>query len=465
MTATNIPPLDPRLLEMFSTMAGHENLVDILVSTSSPTAVRLNPRKLALFGNQKSEWKEKVMESVNTGTAHIAWEPFGYYLEERPDFHHDPALYGGLYYVQDPSSMIIGEAVRRILALLPGGPIRYLDACAAPGGKTTSALAALPEGSFILANEYDVARVHALVENLERWGYPDYVISRNDARNLSRIGPTFDIVAADVPCSGEGMIRKNPTARSQWSPGLIKQCVTLQRQILESVWETLIPGGYLLYSTCTFNTAENEENVAWLCETFSAIPIELKLTDFPGVLPALKSDIPAIRMVPGHIDGEGQFLAVVQKPLDQQSHKAKQRTTKPQKSQTKSPHLFIDNRIIAHGGEHYAIATEHYPLVANIMASGANVIVPGVHVGTPKGRLMAPAHPLALSTGLRKESFPTVDLDPTTAIQYLQGQALQLPTSTPRGYVLITSQGTPLGWVNNIGSRANNLLPANRRIR
>lgn len=446
--------LPQAFIQMLATLPGYDNVADALMSTPPAVAVRFSPTKAGADIAARLAARDLVPWS----------DGLGLYLDTRPQFTFDPALYYGCYYVQDPSSMILGHAVRLIAARddMPKRPLRYLDACAAPGGKTGAAIDALPPGSFVMANEYDPTRIGALVENLERRGYPRYAVSRADARQLGKAGPLFDIVAIDVPCSGEGMMRKNETAVTQWSPGLIQSCAALQRQIADAVWNALAPGGYLIYSTCTFNTAENEENIDYICRTHGALPVDLHLDAFPGVLPAI-GDRPGARFAPGRIRGEGLFISVLQKPGALADNVLPTRNVANTRGNTLPP--WLDGAFTAISGRDgalYAVADDVAPLVATLAAK-TNIIVPGIHVANPKGRDLAPAHPLAAATALRRDAFATADVDYPTAIEFLHGQALTL--DAPTGYLAVTYRDLPLGFVKNLGRRANNQLPANRRIR
>lgn len=441
--------LPDKFVEMLAAMSGHEDLARVLAESESPVSIRLNPEK---------SLSEKIPDDIER----VPWEPLGLYLPRRPQFTFIPALYDGRFYVQDASSMIIGEVVRRIVRDA-ARPLAYLDACAAPGGKTLSALSSLPSGSFVLANEFEPERASALVENLQRWGTGNYAVSRMDARALSSVGEIFDIVAADVPCSGEGMMRKNATAVAQWSPGLVDECADLQFQIVESVWKTLRPGGFLIYSTCTFNTQENEGNVRRIRDSLGAMPVDLSLTSFPGVLPGVDADIPCARFIPGKVKGEGQFIAVLRKPDDAPSLTPKLKT--PKNGVLLPPWLEGDYAGLRNAkDELYAVKTEYLTLVTHLM-SKLNVIVPGLHVAVPKGKDLMPAHALATSTALKEDAFPVVEVGYSDAMGFLRGEALRLGEEIPKGYVLISHRGCRLGWAKNIGNRANNLVPSARRIR
>lgn len=438
--------LPEQFITMLDSLPGHSDVAKVLTHTESPVAIRFNPAKPMVL-------PECTLQN------NVPWEPQGIYLDKRPAFTFHTALYDGRFYVQDPSSMIVGEAVRRIVKQLGNSPISYLDACAAPGGKTTSAMANLPQGSFVLANEFDSKRILALIDNLARWGSPGYAVSRADASTLSVVGELFDIVAADVPCSGEGMMRKNSTAISQWSPALIKDCSKLQRSIVESVWNALRPGGFFIYSTCTFNTTENEENVRWMRDALGAIPVDMNLSEYPGVLPSLNADVPGARMLPGLVDGEGQFVAVLRKKGDW--------TPRKNENINNSSVDWVEGSFVRHTnikGDVYAIYSHHLKMVKHLM-SKTNVIVPGIHVASPKGRDLMPAQALATSLALRSDVFPVVNVDYCMAIDYLRGRAIILDKSVPKGYVLISHNNNRLGWAKNVGARANNLFPDGLRIR
>lgn len=424
-----------------------DGLLETLATTEPSTSIRLNPAKSAGY----------------TADGDIVpWEPRGRYLNDRPAFTFDPAMYSGRYYVQDASSMIIGEITRRLTA--GRGPLRVLDACAAPGGKTTAILDNLPSGSFVLANEYESGRVDALVDNLERWGAPAYAVANVDARRLGDVGSVFDLVFSDVPCSGEGMMRKNETAVAQWSPRLVESCAELQRDIVAAIWKTLRPGGYLVYSTCTFNTVENEDNAEWICNDLGAEPVNLHLSDYPGVMAGINTEVPCARFIPGRIRGEGLFVAVFRKPENAEvvtSKKVKPVKPSPSSDWISGDYTFRTDR----DGTLYAVATLGADIVDTMTALKLKLASPGIPVATPKGRDTMPAPGLATSTALNTEAFARVDVDWPTAVAYLSGEALRLDSGVPRGYVLVTYQGYPLGFVKNIGNRANNLYPAPRRIR
>ncbi len=387
---TQVPPIpDP------------QGLLDALSSGNPCVAVRHNRAKSA---------------GPAAGADTVPWCPMGEYLPERRRFTFDPEFHQGVYYVQDPSSMCI-SAVISSLGL--SAPVAYLDACAAPGGKTTAAIDALPAGSFVVANEYDPGRADALVENLTRWGAPDVAVTVGPTDRLARYGTdTFDIIAADVPCSGEGMMRKDRHAVEQWTPGLVSQCAALQRKIIADLWPMLRPGGYLIYSTCTFSPDENEDNVEWIRREYGAEILPLPFGEECGVYGG--------HFYPHKVRGEGLFMALMRKP-----------------GATISGNPAVNEKRLR---------------------KATAVAMWGVERTELKGRDAIPTHRAILATDFCRGSLPEAEVDLDTALAYLHRDAVSLPDSAPRGLVLLTYHDRPLGLVKNLGSRANNLLPRHLRI-
>lgn len=398
----------------------------------------------------------KTSPSDYTGMTRVPWCVEGIYLADRPQFTFDPSLHQGRYYVQDASSM----AITTVLRQLAKSPVKYLDACAAPGGKTTAALSVLPKGSVVVANEFDFKRADILVENIAKWGYPDVLVSRGDTRKFSSLPSTFDIVSVDAPCSGEGMMRKDLHAREQWSDALIRQCASIQREILTNIWNTLRPGGYLIYSTCTFNRTENEENVQWLMSEYDAIPVEIEefesLREIQG---GIECNFPCYRFIPGKVRGEGLFLAVLMKGNQTVTpHKKKQLSVSSITVPQIKKWLLDSTELLRMGDEIYALP-ERSSSFLKFIAGKLDTIYIGVHVATAKGKDFIPAHELALSLLIDIDSFVCHEVSYEYAIRFLQRETITLPVDVDKGIVLLTYNHFPLGFVKNLGSRANNLLP------
>ncbi|MGM9845441.1 MAG: rRNA cytosine-C5-methyltransferase [Muribaculaceae bacterium] len=450
-----------KLIDTYIARGGEQlrGLCEALSSTAPQVSVRYNPLKARPRGAFEA-------------SAPVAWWPDAAYLDARPAFTFDPALHQGRYYVQDASSMAIAAVVRHLVASLPAGPaITYLDACAAPGGKTTAALDALPREAVVVANEYDYRRANILAENVAKWGRPGVIVTRGDTSQYGALPAFFDIIAADVPCSGEGMMRKDAVAVEQWSPALVCDCAARQRAIIANLWGALKPGGYLIYSTCTFNRQENEDIIEAIIADYGAEAVDVGMSGYDEIAPGLLTDIPCYRFLPGRVRGEGLFMAVLQKPageatLTRKSQDARRRGGSAGKATMPALPAWLAGDYSYRAtatGEVYAMPAA-MTAAADAVSSAADVVSCGTHFATIKGRDIVPAQALALSADMRRDAFPAVELQRDAALTYLRREVLTLPDGLPRGYVLLTYGGEPLGFVKNIGNRCNNLYPQHWRI-
>lgn len=422
----------------------------------------------------------------------VSWNDQGRYLQERPLFTLDPLLHAGAYYVQDASSMVYGSVIRQIVERVGLERPRVLDLCAAPGGKTTAMIGALPEGSTVVANEFVGKRLGILRENLSKWGYTDIITTGGDTSAFAKAGEEFDIVAVDAPCSGEGMMRKDDEAVRQWTPGLTESCASLQREILANAMEALKPGGMLIYSTCTFNTLENEDNFHWLRDEKGLEPIDLREMNVPEEskqLPARLGAGGALRFMPHFTRGEGLFICAFRKKDDGlltsngstascrvaacRDRKLNDRKTKKGKDngkdKTKTDVETLRNwvsgdfRLTEEKGKVWAASPRTEELYVRLKPFIGN-IQRGVEIAELKGRDFIPTAMLAHSGAYRRDAFPYAGLDREAALSYLRREAITLGAEFPKGIVCVGYQGLPLGFVKNIGSRANNLYPAEWRI-
>lgn len=421
------------------------DLVAALSETEPTVSVRLNRYK---GGKLPSE------------APHVPWCLLGAYLESRPSFTFDPHFHGGRYYVQDASSMFL----HHVITSLVHEPVAYLDLCAAPGGKTTTALDALPEGSLVVANEVIPQRALVLRDNVARWGTPHAIVTRDTPATLGKLGPIFDVVATDVPCSGEGMMRKDEEAARQWSTELVKQCAERQRAILADIWPALKPGGLLLYSTCTFNRYENEEIVEYLVNDFGAEPVAIETPTEWNISDGIDTPHPCYRFFPHHTRGEGLFVAALRKPAgESRPPRSTRNGGKNMSCPEATQWLNVPERFAlrAMGDAIFAVPRE-WSVLIDLITNKAQTLAMGVEIAVAKGRKLVPAHALALTTALRRNAFPTLDVDYATALAFLRGESLTI--EAPRGHVVLAYKGTPLGFVNNLGNRANNLYPKPLRI-
>ncbi len=380
------------------------------------TSVRLNPFKYR---------GEPIFPSMTP----VPWCKQGYWLPARPHFTLDPLLHAGVYYVQEAGSLFLDHVLRSHVT----SPVLALDLCASPGGKSTLMRAALPEGSVLVSNEPDRKRANILLENMLKQGHPDALVTHNYAHDFAKTGWTFDVILTDVPCSGEGLFRRDEKAITEWSLSNVQFCQRRQRQILQDIWPCLRPGGLLIYSTCTFNTCENEENVRFIKEELGA---EILFVPTDPAWPITGSllggwDGPVYRFIPGTTKSEGLFMAVLRKKGENAGH-------------AMSPSC-ARRYARAHGLIH--------------------VLSDGIPRPEQKGKEMIPSAAQALSVAFAPGKYPCVELSLEQAQRYLHRESLVLPPQTPKGFVAVTYQGYPLGFVKNLGERANNLYPKNWAIR
>lgn len=392
----------------------------------------------------------------------VAWCESGFYLNERPLFTADPLFHAGVYYVQEASSMFLVQAIKQHF---PNAQT-VLDLCAAPGGKSTLLSQALQESSLLVSNEIIRSRAYILAENLIKWGNPNIVVTNNEAKDFAALSGFFDAIVVDAPCSGEGMFRKDAGAIEEWSEYNVKICADRQREIVLSVWDALKINGILVYSTCTFNREENEENVRWICEELGAEFLDIDLHDNTDIT---ASDL-GYRFYPHKTKGEGFFISVLRKS----SHSGK--TIKKIKDDKKGIKIVQKNNIsmlsLIDPGK-WTIIAENNQFNAYESARLSDYILlnkqlkcmhSGLLLGEMKGSDFIPATGVALSKELDKKSVETVEVDYETAILFLRKEAIYLPDSK-RGYLLICYKGQALGWVKNLGNRCNNLYPQEWRIR
>lgn len=281
-----------------------------------PVSIRINPYK-----GYETEGLEK-----------IPWCETGYYLNQRPVFTLDPLFHSGAYYVQEASSMFLEQVIKQTINI--NQPVKVLDLCAAPGGKTTHLISMLSSDSLIVSNEVIRHRSKILSENVIKWGNPNVIVTNNDPSSFQKIKGFFDILVVDAPCSGEGLFRKDSEASNEWSEDNINLCSARQKRIINDVWEALKPGGIIIYSTCTYNEQENEENIKWMTEEMGAEPIEINIDAFSQLTQS--SDKTGLHFYPHKVKGEGFFISALQKT---DGHPSKQGKIKKVWFQD-FPHLF-----------------------------------------------------------------------------------------------------------------------------
>lgn len=483
------------------------------LQTEPSVSIRLNPAR----------------QGINIqADGQVPWCPEGFYLKERPAFTADPLLHAGCYYVQEASSMFLAHILRTLQAwpatnpqasIFNPQPTIALDLCAAPGGKSTLLRALLPDQCLLVSNEPIRTRCQVLAENMSKWGHPNVVVTQAYPIDFARFTDTFDLILADVPCSGEGMMRKEAEAVAQWSEALVRECAERQRQIVAEVWPALRPGGILIYSTCTFNREEDEDNVEWIARQLGAKVLEIPVETSWGIQGDLRKTskdagmeaganegmevrtapsveagadagkeghqpaLPCYHFLPGRIRGEGFFCAVLQKDgntdfiaTDNDETGAGSMPTVYNRLKTGAPDGSAVNFGELGGISADSIEKKSRKKELKKAKKGKKGLQEGVVSEADRLRRQFAAL-TTLPTDLLDRPEPDrksgevplvmtqVELSLDDAFRYLRGESLCLPPDTPRGMVQVCYKGQRLGLMKNLGTRANNLYPKEWRIR
>lgn len=466
-------------------------LFSSLDSERNTTSVRLNPFKMPCDGFHESALK---LFGENLDGA-VKWCESGFYLKQRINFTLDPLLHAGVYYVQDASSMYL-QLIAGLIANPYGSDssmamhdsrrtMKVLDLCAAPGGKTLHLASLLPDGSLLVSNEAVRKRVAPLMDNVARWGCSNIVVTNNFPSSFTHFKSMFDVIVADVPCSGEGMFRKSEDAVSGWSLENVDECAKRQREIISDVWPSLMEGGLLVYSTCTYNHLENSDNVNFICSSLGASVVDIfsasgceSVNCIPDGL--CRTECGGFQFVPGLVRGEGQFFAVLRKNSSGNctarnclNGSAKSRAAHNAATACKECNWLDDQYIYREKTVGEASMIKAYPLsvaddIIALENSNLNVAAGGVAVAVRKGKNLIPHADLALCNDFMQQPeiqgvFPSVELTKEEALKFLAKESLAFP-DVKTGYILLKYKEKALGFVKNLGSRSNNLLPPWRRI-
>lgn len=446
----------------------------------SPVSIRLNRLKW----NRIPESSEK-----------IPWCNYGYYLEERPSFTLDPVFQAGCYYPQEASGMFVGYVAEQFID--KQSPVRVLDLCAAPGGKSTHLSSIIGPGNLLVSNEVIRSRSYILDENITRWGISNTIVTCNDPSDFAKLPGFFDLMIIDAPCSGEGMFRDSVAVR-EWSPENARLCSDRQKRILIDAWPALKENGILIYCTCTFNPDENERNVEWFAGKAGAECLEIDISGFKGITEVKCNGITGYGFYPGRIKGEGLFVSVLKKkdnvvlntrsypPTFRGERNMVQYTSSGVMSQKKLlKQTYITSKDdISHRNNDYLLANKMINITSeNLVRSGdwvvklpcetgefqilrqnLRIIKSGTRLFTIKNRDLFPSHELALSSELIKEAFPLCELDYDQVAAYLRREPFKADIPE-KGWFIVTWQGINLGFAKHLGNRINNYFPVSLRVR
>ena len=451
MDKLNFPP---NFLESLSGEPGFdaENFINTHGFSETPTSIRINPFK----------------KSAIKGNSQVPWCPEGYYLDTRPSFTFDPLFHAGCYYVQEASSMFIGHILKSIKP--DGEPVKILDLCAAPGGKSTLINSAMLPEDLLVANEIIKTRVPVLADNLSRWGTANVIVTNNDPKDFTSLKGFFDIILVDAPCSGSGMFRKDPAAMNEWSENNVNLCQQRQERILADIYPCLKEGGHLIYSTCSYSHQENEDILDWLCESFELESLPIPIYKEWGIVETQSEKKKAwgYRFYPGKVKGEGLFAACLRKTGNQEAmggfkNKEQQKVVAKELDQIKQyinePAEFYYFKV---NDDWMAINRNHIESL-NILSRNLYVKKSGVRIGKLAGKDLVPDHELALSIIVNKDAVLQTELNKDQAIQYLRRDNLNL-TIAETGWSLMNYESHALGWAKLLPNRINNYYPKEIRI-
>lgn len=410
-----------------------------------PTSIRINPFKPADLGFP---------------TEPIPWSSAGRYLPARPSFTFDPLFHAGAYYVQEASSQLIEQVWKQHVTL--DRPIRILDLCAAPGGKSTHLLSLMREEDLLVSNEVIRSRSGILADNLARWGKHNVVVTQADPSVIGKLTGFFDVIVVDAPCSGSGLFRKDPDAMDHWSLSAVEHCAARQKRILADIWSALRAGGILIYSTCSFSEQEDEAMTQWMLSEWDATFLSLQLHNEWGIT----ESNPGYRCWPHLMRGEGFFLAAVQKGSGLGESRSRIRsaitTLSSNKRQTLESHWSGKEDILFEWKESVWALPPAAIESVDAICSVCDPLRIGTCLGSWVRTDLIPDHALGLSIRVA-DSIPRVDLSWEEAIRYLQ-RGTVARAGLEKGWLLATFQRLPLGWMKSLGSRINNYYPSHLRI-
>ncbi|TWR29590.1 RNA methyltransferase [Mucilaginibacter pallidiroseus] len=445
----------PHFLDSLANEPGfdRQNFVDAHHTSEQITSIRLNPFKI----------------SATKTDQQVPWCTNGFYLTARPSFTFDPLFHAGAYYVQEASSMFIDHVMKTIRTDM-AEPVKVLDLCAAPGGKSTLLNSALQSSDLLVANEIIKTRVPILTDNLNRWGTSNVIVTNNDPRDFKSINSFFDIVLVDAPCSGSGMFRKDPAAMNEWSEGNVNLCHQRQERILADVYPALKENGHLIYSTCSYSHQENEDILDWLCSEFDLESVRIPINNDWGIVESQSDQQKAwgYRFYPGKVKGEGLFAACLRKKVSSGGI-----SNYKNNGQQKLPAKEIDiiKTYINNADDFYlfkvnddwlAINREHKESL-NMLHRHLYIKKSGVRIGKLAGKDLIPDHELAQSLIVNKDAVLSTPLNHEQAIQYLRRDDIDINIAG-KGWSLMTFEGLALGWAKLLPNRINNYYPKEIRI-
>lgn len=453
-------PLPEAFLERMKSQLGESEFADFLTALEDDKVVSLreNPKKAtSQFESEES----------------IPWSSEGKYLQERPDFVKDPLIFAGSYYVQEASSQFLEHIFEQVLDLQ--NPLKVLDLCAAPGGKSTLLSSILSEDSLLVSNELVTKRSISLMENLVRWGNSNTLVTGNNSADFTPITDFFDAVVVDAPCSGEGMFRKDPKTIRVWSENLVATCAIQQKTILAEIAPSIKPNGILIYSTCTYNEQENEENLKWLAEKGEFESVRINLSENWGITETVTEvdevDYFGYRFYPHKVRGEGFFISCFRKK--DFGNKPKKVKIKKRETVEMLPKKYLNSiepwLESPEKLDYFKVEENVFVIPKNLskdykfLVNFLNIRLFGVDLGKFGGKKLIPSHQLAMSH-LLSAKISKIELDYEQAVNYLRKLEVEVETNV-KSWAIVTYQNQQLGWIKVLPNRINNYYPMELRLK
>jgi len=446
--------LPQQLIESLKDVNGFDEAAfrQVHESGEQVTSIRLNPLKKV-----NGEW------SMVNGEI-VPWCEYGRYLSKRPSFTHDPLFHGGAYYVQEASSMFLWTALAQTVGENTEG-LKVLDLCAAPGGKSTL-LASYFKDGLLISNEVIKSRANILVENITKWGSDNVIVTNNDPKDFASLENYFDVIVVDAPCSGSGLFRKDAEAITEWSEDNVALCSQRQQRILADVYPALKKDGILIYSTCSYSTAEDEDILDWIYQELQATSCKLQVGEEWNIIETVSAkENYGYRFYPDKLKGEGFFIAAFKK----NDGNERDFRVQPIQSISKNEHALIKDWVKEEKKLFFFKQSENIIAIPvqwkndlAILQKKLYLRKAGVTIGSLKGKDLVPDHELALSL-LINEQIPFVNVDKEQSLLYLKRKDLVLENLN-KGWHLIQYCGINLGWVKVLHNRINNYYPVNWRI-
>lgn len=426
-------------------IAAHQN--------AAPTSIRLHPQKGAVYATE--------------GLQEVPWCTHAYYLPERPVFTLDPLFHAGAYYVQEASSMFLDQLLQQYF--IQDRPLKCLDLCAAPGGKSTLWASRLTDESLLICNEVVRQRAQVLEDNIHHWAQANVWVCADTPERIGALSGYFDWILVDAPCSGSGLIRRDPEALNHWSEANVLMCQKRQEEILNAIMPALKEDGFLIYATCSYSQEENELMLDYLKTHYQMESLKIKLDNAWGIVETRSPQYQCYgyRLGPNQLEGEGLFMALLQKKeatVPSTFKALKVAKAQPQHTMLPKLEMPLPYCLISDSQQQYSALYQCHQQDAMILEKHLFFRKRGIALGQVLAKDFIPAHELALYPAVAA-AYPNLELSLEEALLFLKKESISVDTAQTKSWYRICYKGLGLGWVKHLGNRVNNYLPKHWKIR